>query len=221
MKTLNSCPSVSSPFKEQQLAVPCGAAEALDELHATVSLQMLSCMRCYVPSDLQGLKVVKVWAAQLSQPPGRRAVALPGLCLQQEVLADGGQAREQLQQAQVPVVQVDPHGDSQAQTQVEVGAALQVQVILQLLCVFSDVQRDEGDAAGKRVGLLSPLNEDLIQVKAQELHFSSIRLCLAHRLLHQMPVKGDTQLLTFIEEKKERTAFTTNQYTLFNNVYSN
>lgn len=137
------------------------------------------------------------------------------------MLADGGQAREQLQQAQVPVVQVDPHGDSQAQTQVEVGAALQVQVILQLLCVFSDVQRDEGDAAGKRVGLLSPLNEDLIQVKAQELHFSSIRLCLAHRLLHQMPVKGDTQLLTFIEEKKERTAFTTNQYTLFNNVYSN
>lgn len=119
------------------------------------------------------------------------------------------------------MVQVDPHGDSQAQTQVEVGAALQVQVILQLLCVFSDVQRDEGDAAGKRVGLLSPLNEDLIQVKAQELHFSSIRLCLAHRLLHQMPVKGDTQLLTFIEEKKERTAFTTNQYTLFNNVYSN
>ena len=72
------------------------------------------------------------------------------------------------------MVQVDPHGDSQAQTQVEVGAALLVQVILQLLCVFSDVQRDEGDAVRKRIGLLSPLNEDLIQVEAQELHFSPI-----------------------------------------------
>lgn len=51
---------VSSPFEEQQLSVPGGAAEALDELHATVSLQMLPGLFCYVPADLQALEVVKV-----------------------------------------------------------------------------------------------------------------------------------------------------------------
>lgn len=131
-------------------------------------------MFCHIPTDLQGLEVVKVCASQLSQPPGRGAVALPGLCLQQEVLADGGQAREQLQQPGVSVVKVDPHGDSQAQTQVEVRAAVVHEVVLQLVCVFSDVQRDEGDAGGQRVGLLSPLNEDLIQVKAQEPNFPPV-----------------------------------------------
>lgn len=104
MKSLDSGPSDSFPFKEQQLAVPCSAAEALDELHATVFLQMFPGMFCNVPADLQGLEVVKVRAAQLPQPPSRRAVALPRLGLEQEVLTGGGQAREQLQQAGVPVV---------------------------------------------------------------------------------------------------------------------
>lgn len=81
---------------------------------------------------------------------------------------------EQLQQAGVSVVQVHPHGDGQAQTQVEVGAAVLVEVILQLVSVFGDVQRDEGDAAGQRVALLSPLDESLIQIEAQEINFPPV-----------------------------------------------
>lgn len=97
---------------------------------------------------------------------------------------------------------MDPHGNSQAQTQVKVGAAVLVEVILQLVSVCSDVQRDKGDAAGQRVGLLSPLNEGLVQVKAQEKNFVHIRFFFTHRLLHQMLVKGDTQFLPFTKKKE-------------------
>lgn len=56
----------------------------------------------------------------------------------------------------------------------EAGTAVLVEVALQLFSVFNDVHSDEGDAAGQRVGLLSTLNEDLIQVKAQEVNFAVI-----------------------------------------------
>lgn len=69
---------------------------------------------------------------------------------------------------------MDPHGYSQAQTQVEAGAAVLVEVSLQLVGVLNDVQRDEGDAAGQRVGLLSALDEDFIQVEAQEVNFPPV-----------------------------------------------
>lgn len=52
--------SVLFLFKKQQLTVPRCAAEALGELHATVSLQVLCDMLCHVATDLQGLEVVKV-----------------------------------------------------------------------------------------------------------------------------------------------------------------
>jgi len=97
---------------------------------------------------------------------------------------------------------MDPHGDSQAQTQVEVGAAVLDEVVLQPLGVFGDVQRDEGDAARLRVGLLRPLNKAFIQVEAQEVNFPLVRLLF--RLLQQMLVKGHTQFLTSTERKTGR-----------------
>lgn len=183
--------------KEQQLAIPCGAAKALDEFHPTVFLQMLPGMIRHVPPDFKGLKVVKVGATQLPEPPGCRAVTFPRLRLKQEMLADGGQAREQLRQASVSVVQVDPHGDCQAETQVEPRAAMLTEVDFQLLGVFSDVQSDEGDAVLQRVGLLCPLNKTLIQIKSQQVHFSST--LVPFRLRHQMLVKGYAQFLTNTE----------------------
>lgn len=86
------------------------------------------------------------------------------------------------------MVQVDPHGDSQTQAQVEVGAAVLNEVRLQLLNIFDDVQWDEGDAAGQRVGLLRPLNEHLIQVEAQEVNIPPIWVFFTPGLLHQMSV---------------------------------
>ena len=198
MKTWLS-PSASCPSEQQQLSVPHGAAEALDELHAALSLQVLPDMFRYVPVDLQGLEAVKVRAAQLPQAPGGRAVALPGLGLQQEVLADGGQAREELQQAGVSVVQMDPHGDSQAQTQVEEGAAVSTEVALQLLPVCGDVQREEGDAAGQRVGVLRSLNQSLVQVESQEMNFSPLRLFSTQGRLHHMVIEGYAQVLSFTQ----------------------
>lgn len=67
---------------------------------------------------------------------------------------------------------MDPHGDRQAEAQVEVGTAVLVEVALQLVSVLNNVHGDEGDAAGERVDLLSTLDEDRIQVKTQEVNFS-------------------------------------------------
>lgn len=72
------------------------------------------------------------------------------------------------------MVQVDPHGDRQAEAQVEAGTAVLIEVALQFVGIFNDVHGDEGDAVGQRVDLLSTLNEDLVQVKAQEVNFSAI-----------------------------------------------
>lgn len=83
---------------------------------------------------------------------------------------------------------------------------MQVQVVLQLLGVFSDVQRDESDAAVQRVGLLRTLNQGFIQVEAKEMNFPPIWVMFLLRLLHQMLVKGNTQLLS---ERKERKTVTT------------
>lgn len=88
---------------------------------------------------------------------------------------------------------MDPHGDRQAEAQVEAGTAVLVEVGLQLVGVFIDVHGDKGDAAGQRIDLLSTLDEDLIQVKAQEVNFSVIWLFVTHR--HQMLVKGFAQFL--------------------------
>lgn len=150
---------------------------------------------CNVAVDLQGLKVIEVRAAQLPEAAGCRAVTLPGLSLQQEVGADGGEARQQLQQARVSVVQVDPHGDGQAQTQVEVGAAVLAEEVLQLVGFLSDVQLDEGDVAVERVGLLCALNKSFIQVKPQKLN------CALLWFLDKMFVDGHTQVLVFTQEE--------------------
>lgn len=56
----------------------------------------------------------------------------------------------------------------------EAGTAVLVEIALQLVGVFNDVHGDERDAAGQRVDLLSTLDEDLIQVKAQEVNSSVI-----------------------------------------------
>lgn len=90
------------------------------------------------------------------------------------MLAEGGQSREQLQEPGISVIQVDPHGDRQAEDQVEAGTAVLVEVAVQLVGVFNDVHGDEGDAAGQRVDLLSALDEHLIQVKAQEVNLSLV-----------------------------------------------
>lgn len=60
-----SPPSGLSPFEEQQFTVPRCAAKALNKLHTTVVLKVLPGMFCYVPTDLQGLEVIKVCATQL------------------------------------------------------------------------------------------------------------------------------------------------------------
>lgn len=87
-------------------------------------------MFCNVPADLQVLEVIKVCATQLPQTPGRGSVTLPRLSLQQEVLAEGGQTREQLQEPRISMVEVDPHGDRQAEAQVEAGTAVLIEVAL-------------------------------------------------------------------------------------------
>lgn len=88
---------------------------------------------------------------------------------------------------------MDPHGDGQAQTEVEVGAAVLSEVVLQLVHVLGDVQVQEGDVAVERVDLLGSLNKSFIQVESQEMNFPSV--CRLFWLLHHMVVEGHTQFL--------------------------
>lgn len=179
------------------MSVPRRAAEAAHQLHAAVPLQVVLGLLGHVPPDLQLLEVVKVRAAQFPEAPRRRAVALPGLRLQQQVLADFRQAAQQPQEALVSVVQVDPHGDGQTQAQVEVGAAVLAQVGAQLLRVAHGVQGDEGDVGGQRVVLLRPLHQPLVQVEAQQVDLPPGRRLIGPLVLHQVFVESHAQLLPF------------------------
>lgn len=67
------------------------------------------------------------------------------------------------------------------------------EVVLKLVGVFGDVERDEGDSAWQRVYLLRSLNKSFIQVEAQEVNFPPIRLFLRH----QMFVESSAQFLPF------------------------
>lgn len=92
------------PSKKQQFTVPRCVAKAPNKLHTTVVLQVLPGMFCYIPTDLQGFEVIKVCAPQLPETPGCGSVTLPRLSLQQEVLAEGSQSREQLQEPRISMV---------------------------------------------------------------------------------------------------------------------
>lgn len=158
---------MSLPLKKQQFPVPRGTAEAAYHLHVAMFLQMLPGMFAHVPAHLKALEMVKVRAPKLPKPAGRRAVALPGLRLQQKMLAKLCQSWEQPQQASVAVVQVDPHGDGQAQGQVKAGAVVTGQVFPQRRTVTGDVQQGEGDAALVGFILLGSPDEGLVQIQAQ------------------------------------------------------
>lgn len=160
-------------FEEEHLPIPGGPPEALYELHAAQGLQVVPGVLRHIPSDPQALEVVEVRPAQLPQPTGRGPIALPGLSLQDEVVAHGGQAGEERQQGGVSVVQVDPHGDGETEAHLEAGVTVILEVVLQRIPVASgggggDVQRNEGDVPGMRVGLLGSLDEALVQVEPQD-----------------------------------------------------
>lgn len=65
----------------------------------------------HVPPDGQGVEVIEVMESELAETPCSCPVTLPGLWLHQQVVAEGGQMGQELPQAVVAMVQVDPHGD--------------------------------------------------------------------------------------------------------------
>jgi len=180
-------PHSLSSFEEQHLSIPGSAAKALCQLHAALALQVSPSMLRHVPADLQALEVVEVGAAELAEPARRGAIALPGLRLQDEVLADGRQAGEEPQQSRVPVVQVDPHGDGETETHVETGTPVASEVVPQRILghrgvrLPGDIERDKGDVLGERVGLLGALDEAVVQVEAQEMSAHSLLMILCSR----------------------------------------
>lgn len=64
----------------------------------------------HITSDGKGVEVVKIMESQLSETPCSCPVTLPGLGLHKEVVAEGGKMGQELPQAMVSVVQMNPHG---------------------------------------------------------------------------------------------------------------
>lgn len=64
----------------------------------------------HITSDGKGVEVVKIMEAQLSKTPCSCPVTFPGLWLHKEVVAEGGEVSQELPQALVPMVQMNPHG---------------------------------------------------------------------------------------------------------------
>lgn len=64
----------------------------------------------HIASDGKGVEVVKIMEAQLSETPCSCPVTLPGLWLHKEVATEGGKVSQELPQAMVPMVQMNPHG---------------------------------------------------------------------------------------------------------------
>lgn len=193
-------PHSLSSFEEQHLSIPGSAAEALRQLHAAAGLQVSPGMLRHVPAQLQTLEVVEVGTAELAEPARRGPIALPGLRLQDEVLADGRQAGEEPQQSRVAVVQVDPHGDGETETHVEAGTPVASEVVPQRILpghrgvrLPGDIERDKGDVLGERVGPLGAQDEAVVQVEAQEMSAHRLLMILCSR--HQMSVQSHTQVL--------------------------
>jgi len=143
--------------------------------------------------------VIKVIPAQLPQAAGSCPVALPGLGFNQQVSAQGGQEGQELHQASVPVVQVDPHGHRHAKADVKGGTAETAQVGAEewLSGVgVHDVQVGKGYGVREGAALLSPLNQHRINVTAQKVQILPIcrllRAAFALLKAEQMPIQSHT-----------------------------
>lgn len=64
----------------------------------------------HITSDGKGMEVIKVMESQLSETPCSCSVTLPRLWLHKEVAAEGGKMGQELPQAMVSMVQMNPHG---------------------------------------------------------------------------------------------------------------
>lgn len=64
----------------------------------------------HIAADGERAEVIKIMESQLSEPPCGGPVALPGLWLHKEVVADRGEMGQEFPQTMVPMVQVNPHG---------------------------------------------------------------------------------------------------------------
>lgn len=146
--------------------------------------------------------MIEVVPAQLPQAAGSCSVALPGLGFNQQVPALRGQEGQELHQAPVPMVQVDPHGHRHAKADVKGRTAKTAQVGAEKRLSGAgvhDVQLGKGYGVRERAALLSPLNEHRINVTAQKVQIPPIcrLLWAAFALLkaEQMSVQSHTQLL--------------------------
>lgn len=158
-------------FEEQEAALPGGAAEGADELHGALLGQDAGDALGHVPLDPERAEMFEISPAQPPQPPRRRSVALPGLRLHQQEGAERGQQRQELQEAAVAVVQVDPHGHGHAEADVEGGAAETLQERAQERLPgpgVHDVQAGEGDAGREGAALLGPADQLGVDVTAQQ-----------------------------------------------------
>lgn len=153
-------PLLLSP-EQQKASVPCCVTKTLHQLHAALLFQVFSSMGCHVPTNLKSLEVVEVAAAHFAQPSRSRAVTLPRLSFQQQILAERSQPGEETQKPCIPMIKMNPHSHRKTGAQVEPGASQLLQIRVQhrlALGLIHDIQRDELDVLGKGVEVLCSEN---------------------------------------------------------------
>jgi hypothetical protein len=96
--------------EEQKASVPTGVAKTAYQFHAMVLGQDLHNLIGHITSDGEGVEVVKITESQLSEAPCSCPVTFPRLWFHKKVVAEGRKMSQELPQAMVPMVQMNPHG---------------------------------------------------------------------------------------------------------------
>lgn len=119
------------------------------------------------------------------QPPRRVPVAPPGLRLDDDHLREAAGPPQELLQAAVAVIQVDPHGDREAEHHVESRLAEPREVPPQrpVAVLRQKVQTLEGHAIRPRIALARSLDQDRVEVHADQ---GDLRPILRHGSLEEV-----------------------------------
>lgn len=120
-----------------------------------------------------------------SQPPRRVSVTPPGLRLDDDHVRELAGPSQELLQAAVAVIQVDPHGDREAEHHVEsrFTEPREIPPERPAAVLRQKVQTLEGHAIRARIALARSLDQDRVEIHADQ---GDLRLILRHGLLEEV-----------------------------------
>lgn len=112
----------------------------------------------------------EILQSRLPQSPRGFSVTLPRLWLDDDHLRQSTGSRQELLETVVAIIQMDPHGDGEAEHHVESRLIKLCQILPQsfvrLLVLRQKVQAFEGQAIPARIAFARSLDQDRVQIHA-------------------------------------------------------